>query len=426
MIRHTHSLALVIWLVLLLVATPVYAQTATVEPTAAPMTVIPDADPLAEAQALHAQTITNINSYLTFLQTLTGVVGFVGILGAIIGITGFFDLRRHWTSIKSQGDTYLANIKTTQDNLATQSKELEQRQRELAQFGRDLQQRMNDFERVRADLEARFQSAIQALALAQLASRQVDIGNLNAARDTLMKARALEPNNHVLNYFLGDLFLREGEINQGMTYLAEARKVGAFLPADATFAYALRLAGDQETDTHKRAEWYAQAEAEFLKVYHLDSKLLDISGESAFGALAGLYRRRGDIESALHWYEHCRSTTRNNSYPVNNLGLLHYRYHKVHPKADRDIGKNYFALSKRRAKAASVQSYWRHFDLIVAESVLDEITLDEIILLIDDALAYDPPDVDIDKLLDGLRELAQANDPSKLIAPVIDEIERRR
>lgn len=334
------------------------AQDATPQPPATPTPdVIATAQALVErAEAVQDQTLNSINSFMASIQVLSGI------LGIVFAVIAYINFR--------------------------QTSELSQR----------IKEEINPF--------------VRSLSLTQFGLRQVDMGNYVVASEIFREANKLNPNNPIIRYFTGDLYLRIGNIREGKRNLKFAIENSDSPSAKASYAYALRLEGDQ--DEIGRDERYALAKKYFLEVYQQDKDLLDISGESAFGALAGLCKRQGNYQDAMKYYKHCASITPRSSYAVNNLGLLYYRWGKeigLTPEEAHKKAREYFQQSKNNALYAvklSSADYWRFFDLITACTALYE-PFDVIEGHIMQAFNRKPLKTDVDKLLGGLEELKSAH-----------------
>jgi tetratricopeptide (TPR) repeat protein len=382
-----------------------------------PLTDSPDSmNPVQQAQVLVAQaqkeyerTLASINTYLTLIQYGAIILGFVVAAFTLAGRNNLYKL-----------DEGIAQIETRQ-------RDIDDKQRAVTNNLRRISAILNKLKAERKAIQLQNEQFSRALSLTQLAARQIDLGNQRSALDLFEQAHVLDPKNLVLQYFIGDSRLRLGDIEGGMKSLEEAVKGDSnFLAAQAALAYAIRLKGDRETITSERDVWYERAEKLFLDVSRNDSNLLDISGESAFGALAGLYFRRGDTKSAIEWYERAAKVTPQNSYPINNLGILNYHF----PQDDkrRDKAKDYFRKSRKKAQYGlgdEANDYWKLFDLITAEAVLEEVPLTKIEAHIDRAIELQPPRVDIMKLCRGLHELNKAPQPSPMIGQVIERLDNR-
>ena len=429
----------------------VFAQT--VEPTPPPPVLAPVADPVAEAQALvdrandlFERSQGAVNTILTLAQVATGIF-------AIAAVINFFNSRQTRAEIRNDFQNDLTAIETSVEKYealldefkafrASMEAEVEgirHLKSIFEQSAGEIEVRLDEARRLRDDLntkldgmQSRVENAARALSLSHLGTRQVDLRNMQMARTLFLEALRLDPDNEVINYFVGDLYLRDGRIDEGKEHLERAIKSGSFPAAEATYAYALRLCGDREQTKSIQKDYYRRAEERFLRVSAIDSRLLDISGESAFGALAGLYRRDGRIAKAIEWYEHARSITPQNSYPVNNLGILHYRF-TGQEGTDRAQGFEYFREARRKALylLKVEESYWNYFDLITAEAVLSQVSAEQANVFLDIKERIDrmfelqPPENDLRKLIRGLNDLANARDPAPMLQQVIAEVERR-
>ncbi len=192
-------LILGLMLVFLLVGVlPTAAQDATPQPLASPTPdVVATAQELVErAEAVQDQTLNSINSFMASIQVLSGILGIVFAVIAYVNFRQTSEIS-HWIS------------------------ELPQR----------IKDEINPFAR--------------SLSLTQLGLRQVDMGNYMTASEIFREANKLNPNNPVIRYFTGDLYLRIGNIREGKRNLKFAIENGDSPSAKASYAYALRLEGDQ-------------------------------------------------------------------------------------------------------------------------------------------------------------------------------------
>lgn len=276
-----------------------------------------------------------------------------------------------------------------------------------------------------AEVAEQSRRVAQAFGLGMLASRQVDMGNWKAALEIYLSAAELNPEDRVVNYFIGDLYLRLGKAREGISYLERARQGSKFSSAEASYAYALRLLADEDRIRDSQRARYQDVEKILKNVYKDDPYLLDISGESVFGTLASLYRRIGDIEQAIEWYEHAHRVTPKDTYPLNNLAILYYR----HRPQERAKALEYFQEARTkglRTLHQDVQNYWVLFDLITAEIALEEA---DYLQRIQDYLKriqdLKPSKIDIRKLFDGLEELKQSKPQPTGIHQGIDVVKKR-
>jgi tetratricopeptide (TPR) repeat protein len=253
--------------------------------------------------------------------------------------------------------------------------------------------------------------------LSQLGQRQIALGNYPSAVSVFRSVCDLDPENPIYQYFLGDLLMRQGHIEQGIQHLRVARQDNYKYPsADASYAYALRLRGDQEPNEIQRERLYYESGQIFLGVYEIDAQLVDISGESVFGALAGLFRRQGRYEDALRWYEHCRRVTPHNSYPVNNLALMNFQLGN-HAEAQRYFKRALEIASEKLAARSS--DYWARFDMITARTASGA-PFETILHDLENLLEV--PTIPLQKLIFGLDQLRGAKNPPPEVIAVIDRV----
>ncbi len=420
---------------LLLIPAAVTAQTPVPQtpsaPTPAP-TISTD-DVLSEVRRLDDRA----SSALSTLDRLLNVIQLIGaalaILAGIAAIVGYRNTEQQRAELREELSDARNTIDNANDALADIAKfrdETRKNLHDLEALRSRLSASLDDMrQQIRQDLDAaskRSNDVTQALAMAQLAQQQIAIGNLVAAADTLETACNIDPDNRVIQYFLGDVCVRLGRPEDGITHLKEAMKDDDFPAACVSYAYALRLRGDNEKDPTLREMRYAEAMAIFLREFKRHPELLDISGESAFGALAGLYRRQGRFDRAIEIYRHAHQMTPQNSYPINNLALLNYLH------GDREEAIEYFRKSleiARRKLLTEPSEYWTWFDLVTAEIAL-EADREQIARDLEAAIELAPGIEPLEKLLLGIQELTSIADgptyDEQVMRRLTGEIERRR
>jgi len=340
---------------------------------------------LLEGKAIYLQdqadqAFTSINSILAWTQVLG--IG-VAVLAGIVTLVGFVDNReekKHLAADRESLSTKLRDMQVQTDNAV---RILEQDRNQLA---RDLGEAKRMFDEVNVlkdtfePLSQRSAQAIQALSLAQVAQQQIQLKNLNEAVLRLKAAHKLDPENPVILYFLGDVCVRLGQKQEGLDYLKQVMDSDDPFPsAQASYAYALRLIGDdyyEKNDQEQGKKFYQEAEKLYRHLYIDHPELLDIFGESVYGALGGLYRRWGDVDNALLYYERALNTTPRSSYLLNNIAALEFCRDRAAGEARFQDALNY-ANEKLRIDNAD---YWPLFDRITAQialgNVFDDIQTD--------------------------------------------------
>jgi tetratricopeptide (TPR) repeat protein len=247
--------------------------------------------------------------------------------------------------------------------------------RTIQEYRSELTKARSELDDMRAQLQRETEAvrgqgdrAIRALALMQLGEQQLEAKNARAALKIYEEAYQLDPTNRATNYFLGELYVQEKNLESGIEHLQHALAGEVdYPPAEAALAYALRLRGEQLKDVNERNRHYAQAEALFLKALTTDPAVRDINGESVHGVLGGMYKRQGRIEDAIRSYEAAERVTPQNSYPVVNLAVLYFLQGQV------EIAQRYFkrlAATSGRLLDGNPFDYWTRFDMTMSQIAL--------------------------------------------------------
>jgi tetratricopeptide (TPR) repeat protein len=108
-------------------------------------------------------------------------------------------------------------------------------------------------------------------------------------------------------------------------------------------------------------------EGHLIEALRLSPNLVDDDGESWWGSLGGLYRRRGQVQQAIFAYERAAEVTPHSSYPFSNLALLYMQ------TDNRDKMMATFKRVERLAYGetqADVDNYWAYADLLTAKLAL--------------------------------------------------------
>ncbi len=149
-------------------------------------------------------------------------------------------------------------------------------------------------------------------------------------------------------------------------------------------------------------------------------KLVDEEGESWWGSLGGLYRRRGQVEQAIYAYEQAAAVMPNSSYAFSNLAMLYVQ------QRDRQKMLETFAQVEKLASGevqADVDNYWAYNDLVTSRLALGQI--DEAELALESVFRTVPDDSPyvLESLHDTLIRLMDALDPRE--ARTVREFARR-
>lgn len=427
---------LVVFSVLLMVSLPLLAQEETPEPP-------PSAEELrglveqaqsaadrAEAALLEMAEIEQqakdavglAGDLFGLFEAMSGAIGLiVPILAIVAGVVGFNRLNN-----ASQ------ELREAREQL---ERELEERNKELDQ----LRDELRDTAQVQRENAT---AASIALSLLPVGERQYRAQDYRGALDTYQRALQYDPKNPIIHYRLGYVYTQSGELEKAREALQESLKLDEqFSPSRAALGYVYRRIGDAiqkqidalikegKPNDHPeilkmkidRDKAYVRSEGLFVDALDALPKLMDEDGESWWGALGGLYRRRGQVEQAIYAYERGTQVTPQSSYPFSNLALL---YAETRQRAK--MVKTYERVEQLawNEVQADVDNYWAYADLIVSRMAQGK--LKETREVLDTALDTAPPDspYTLESLIDTLERLSEILDETdaKAIREVVQYI----
>lgn len=284
--------------------------------------------------------VNTVNLLLNFIQAASL---FGGVLASVFAILG--------TRIGAR-------------TLSDYREELKKAQAELEAMHKGLNQ---ETEQVR-EQAAR---AIRALALMQLGEQQLERHNVKGSLQMYQQAYALDPDNGAINYFLGELYIQDRQIEKGVEHLQKSLKADPdYAPTEAALGFALRLRADSSANSNERDLLYAKAEERLLRALQIDAMALDIHGEPVQAALGALYKRQNRLDQAVRAYQAAYQIAPQKSYPVINLAQLNYRQGRVLE------ARPYFEKVKNlstRALEINAQDYWARLDRLTANLALGQI-----------------------------------------------------
>lgn len=359
--------------ILLLASLPLMAQEETPPPPIpAPITNEQAQAILQEAQLANkeAQEATDLAlNLLGLFEATSGAVGIilgviVPLVAVIAGLFGFSRLASAQNELKEAREKFETDMierqKTIDDYFDTFNKNTED---------------------LRNAVQKRSANANLALSMLLLAERQYKTQDYVGAINTYKRALELDSTNPITHYRLGYVYTQKGDLDDAQIHIERALALDSnFLQAVAALGYVYRRKGDKldklsdkqreegltsEADKtrQKRDILYNQSEAYFLKVLPDSPSLVDEDGESWWGALGGLYRRRGQYREAIEKYEAATRATKSSSYPFSNLAVLYLK------TGERTKMVETFKRVERLAQAeafADVDNYWAHADLITS------------------------------------------------------------
>jgi len=256
-----------------------------------------------------------------------------------------------------------------------------------------IEEMRTDLRRNTEQVRTQSRRAIQGLALMQLGEQQVERRNLKGAVRMYEKAFTLDPDNRATRYFLGDLYVQDGQLDRGIENLNRVGLDSDYAPAEAGLGLALRLQGDRTDDPRQRSLLYVQAEERLLRALQIDPTALDIYGEPIQAALGELYKRQGRLRDAILRFEEARLIAPESSYAIVNLAVLYYM------QGDRPKSQSY--VQRIEAGATTKLSQKTVDDVRPLEGALQDL----------ERLKNSPhPPDDIDILLEQFRALIQKFD----------------
>lgn len=308
-------------------------------------------------------------------------------------------LRDELTSFVSDFDT----------GLASRYAELEEKMGEI----------INRFE----DERRKVANANLAMSLMPLGERQYRSQDFSGAMETYHRALELDPTNLILYYRLGYVSTQSGLLEEAEQYLTRALEIEPdFAPALAALGYVYRRKGEK-LEGLERNLTLNQAESYLLKALTISPRLVDDEGESWWGSLGGLYRRRGQINEAIHAYENAANAVPHSSYPFSNLALLYLQTN------NREAMLRTYERVEQLAESElqfDPSNYWAWADLLTAQLARREMSaVKDTLNKVFNTVPTESPYV-LEALIDTLERLAQASDEdtAAFIRKVIEEIRK--
>ena len=404
-----------IFLVISILSTAVASAQDTATPIAPPTPVPESSDiVLDEVQALvdaartHAEDAnryaTDASNFLNIFEALGFIVTVGGGAFAVIGVQRLFSAENELQKTREKFES----------ELATKEKELDMLKTELSESA----------ERQRRQSEAATTSAILALSLLPLGERQYRAQDFKGAMETYKRALQLDDMNPVTHLRLGYVSTQSGKLEEARHHLTRALEIEKdFAPAMAALGYVYRRIGEKMEDGVDRDEMLNRGEGKLLEALRISPSLVDDDGESWWGSLGGLYRRRGQIDQAIKAYERAGEVTPHSSYPFSNLALLYMQ------TENRDKMLATYKRVERLARGetqAEVDNYWAYADLLTSQLALGktddaEGSLQSVI----DLAPVNSPYV-LNMLIDTLERLAGAMGGMDTVPHIRPFIERLR
>ncbi|GAB5491601.1 MAG: hypothetical protein Phog2KO_18160 [Phototrophicaceae bacterium] len=336
---------------------------------------------------------------LGIFEALSLAITVGGVVLTAFGLTRFTTARTELEETRKLVEQQFEEVRSRFETEITKSEE------EIATMRKELEASANN------DRE-RTKDALLANAIIPLGERQYRSSDYDGALDTYNRALALDPENPVINQRLGYVYTQAGNLDAAKACYEQAiLREEDFAPALAGLGYVQRRLGEDigktitdSLSTEERSvlllerdQLLNKSEDLLLRALKLSPKLVDDDGESYWGILGGLYKRRGQTEQAIEAYKKVTEVTPQSSYGFVNLALL---YQKV---SDRQHALDTYKIVERIASKeadADAGNFWGYSDLISSSFAVgkDEQALEKLPI----AISIAP--IDSPYMLQGLRD----------------------
>lgn len=318
--------------------------------------------------------------YLGIFEALGIVVAFVGGLITVLGLAAAFLVGRDYRQLRSEVERSKKDLdritETTKQQSAEVIQSVKKSEEELKNIKEEAKSEIrDDLDGLKADLSQEVQNATLAQSLLPLAAQQYASNDIHGALATYDDALALDPTNPIPHYHRGYILTQMNDFVEAERALKTALELKEKFPqAQAALGFVYRRMGEEIEAALEREEYFHSAERMLEGALSTNPRLVDDDGESWWGVLGGLYRRRYEktplpeyLGKAIEHYQEAASVTPQTSYPVMNLALLSLE------GQDRDATLRYFErvrdLSYRKVRA-EVENYWAQGDLLMARLAL--------------------------------------------------------
>lgn len=313
----------------------------------------------SEAHLLEAEArVDSAGNAVDYAFNLLGLFEAIGFfvtiaagIGALIGIPRFIAAQNELQAARKRFDE---EIESSRERLET---EAAQKQEELNQL--------------RAELKLSTSNATLALSFLPLGESQYKAGDYTGALDIYGRALELDSNNPIIQYRMGYVYTQSGQLDEAESHLKTALNVEPnFAPALAVLGYTYRRMAERMEAGVERDLLNNQAEQLLLRALTLSPRLVDDDGESWWGSLGGLYRRRGQIDQAIYAYQQAGEVMPNSSYAFSNLALLYMQQGKRDEMIETYRKVEQLAIGEIQANP---DNYWANADLLTARLALGKV-----------------------------------------------------
>ncbi len=232
-------------------------------------------------------------------------------------------------------------------------------------YGLRVRQLFNELRDTRDRYNELMQNVSLSLSLLPLAKEQYLANDLSGSLKTYQEANELNPHNPLLYSHMGYIYTKQNNFEKAEDVLKKALAIKSDLAhANAGLGFVYRRRGDLTSIPAKKETFYRQANRYLQRGLSEFPALVDGEGESWWGTLGGLEKRRGNLALARAYYEKARKVTPQSSYPLTNLALLDIEDGELQNARTR-YG-NIIPIAEKEA-AAELGNYWAYGDLLIAK-----------------------------------------------------------
>jgi tetratricopeptide (TPR) repeat protein len=354
--RATIALLLTTLLALAALTVPVLAQTNEPLPTddnSQDLEIrLNEAVIVAENAAADAERLTNLAFNLLGIFEAVSVA--ITMVGAALGAVGFLRLISAETNLTRAREDVQKEIEAIQQQFQSRRHEFEVLSKQVTE----------NTENQRREVA----NSTLATALLSFGERQYRAADFVGAVNTYQRALDLDGNNPVTFYRLGYVYNSQGNLDAAEEHFIRSLEIDAeFAPAVVALGFVYRRKGEKMEEGLDREQMFNLAEKQMLQGLKMSPKLVDEDGESWWGALGGLYRRRSQVAQAIYAYEQATTVTPHSSYPFGNLATMYGRENNIEGMLRMYQRVERLAFAEVQAE---VDNYWGYFDLLTAQLAL--------------------------------------------------------
>jgi tetratricopeptide (TPR) repeat protein len=355
------------------------------DPGSAPLTADQLSAAAERAEELYDRIEQKSEEAYNFLQLFELLVGFMVTLALAFGAIGGWQVIRSIRAVTRLRGEMVRRYEQEREELNARFRELEDRvqarlDRLHSTLGDEIAQSRAQITE-QADVQRhQIENALIAASLLPVGVQQYVEGNFTGARDAFLRAIELDESNPIAHYKIGYVYVHQDELEEAERHLKRALALEPdFPPAQATLGYTYRKKADRlrkqveldannpEDMMHASADMnmlYSMAESLLVSTLKASPRLLDEDGESWWGSLGGLYRRRGQIDLAIGAYKRAAECTPYSSYPFGNLALLMVQSGKLAEARSYFRQMEHIAL---REISADNNNFYGYADLLTAQ-----------------------------------------------------------